>query len=415
MKTARKRTIVTVKLRKSEYEELWYLYLDIYPFFENGSETPRRKKEMLGISISTPKWDRKKGSRKEKGAYSAKAQRDINGVILCRTPHDQEACRLADQKRIELQKKYDLEDLFADSSREEQALAEKQKCDFITYFEKITVLRNKMNSHSSSMTWARVGTLLKKFQEGKPLLFKQINVSKAEEFKRYLLEAPQGGNKEGVITQNTASHYFCIFLAALKQAFIDGYFTSDISAKIKGIPHNETRRQFLTMEEVNKLVKTECDNPTLKRAALFSILTGLRISDIAKLKWSELQKDGDKHRLNFTQQKTKGVEYMPISAQAYQLCGEPQAEDRIVFEGLPAKGCVSRDLKKWIASAGITKNITFHCLRHTYATLQCVNGTDIYTISKMLGHKSVKTTQIYAKIVDSAKETAANAIHIDNL
>lgn len=58
-------------------------------------------------------------------------------------------------------------------------------------------------------------------------------------------------------------------------------------------------------------------------------------------------------------------------------------------------------------------NDIFHCFRHTFATLQLANGTDIYTVSKMLGHTNVKTTQVYAKVVDEKKNKAANAIQID--
>ena len=54
----------------------------------------------------------------------------------------------------------------------------------------------------------------------------------------------------------------------------------------------------------------------------------------------------------------------------------------------------------------------FHCFRHTFATLQLANGTDIYTVSKMLGHTNVRTTQIYTKVVDKKKESAADAIKI---
>ena len=59
--------------------------------------------------------------------------------------------------------------------------------------------------------------------------------------------------------------------------------------------------------------------------------------------------------------------------------------------------------------------LAFHCFRHTFATLQLTHGTDIYTVSKMLGHTDIKTTQIYAHIVDQKKEAAANAIVIENL
>ena len=84
-----------------------------------------------------------------------------------------------------------------------------------------------------------------------------------------------------------------------------------------------------------------------------------------------------------------------------------------MFEGLKYSAYLNKLLRNWIQSAGITKHITFHCFRHTYATLQLFNGTDIYTVSKMLGHKDLKTTQVYIKIVDAAKREATNRITID--
>ena len=86
---------------------------------------------------------------------------------------------------------------------------------------------------------------------------------------------------------------------------------------------------------------------------------------------------------------------------------------KLVFEGLPAPSWISKPLARWIEASGITKHITFHCFRHTYATLQLSNGTDIFTVSKMLGHTNVRTTQRYTKVVDEKKENAADAIKID--
>ena len=97
--------------------------------------------------------------------------------------------------------------------------------------------------------------------------------------------------------------------------------TIDLAAKVKGIPEQESRREHLTLDELNLLAQTPCDNPVIKRAALFSALTGIRHVDIKKMKWKEIVKEGTHYRVNFTQQKTKGVEYTPISAQAYSCAG----------------------------------------------------------------------------------------------
>ena len=104
---------------------------------------------------------------------------------------------------------------------------------------------------------------------------------------------------------------------------------------------------------------------------------------------------------------------MPISEQAYNLLGERKEINDQIFEGLTYSAYLNRHLYQWIGAAGISKTITFHCFRHTFATLQLSKGTDIYTVSKMLGHRELKTTQIYAKIIDQTKREAANKIQLD--
>ena len=135
--------------------------------------------------------------------------------------------------------------------------------------------------------------------------------------------------------------------------------------------------------------------------------------------WSELEYIEDQgFFLKFGQKKTKGVEDLPISEQAYSFTkgttnSKDMPQNKLVFEGLKYSAYHNKHLFQWIGKAGITKDITFHCFRHTFATLQLFNGTDIYTVSKMLGHKDLKTTQIYAKIVDEVKRKASNSIQLD--
>ena len=414
MKKAMLHTKVSVKLRKSELRNEWYLYLEAYPVFKPGHDKPCREHEYLNRIITTPIWDKTRPARlNDYGVQTYKPKRDMNGIIICRSKADRETCIFADNVRILRQREYDNAELYSDT---EQAMVEKKargQADFIEYFGKQAAKRHKNDSKSIGVNWDRAHDLLKIFTKDKPLPFAQIDMHLIESFRDFLLKAPRGGNKSGTISQNTASTCFTLFKAALHQAFIDSYFDVDIAAKVKGISGVESRREYLTIEELNKLAATPCEYPMLKKVAFFSALTGLRHSDIRKMTWKELSVEGDHYRINFTQRKTGGVEYMPISEQAYLIRGEPAEPDRLVFEGLQDPSWINRPVKKWIEAAGIKKHITFHCFRHSYATNQLTEGTDLYTVSKMLGHTNIRTTQIYAKVVDSKKEEAAQAIKLD--
>ena len=408
-------TKVTVRIRKVEDRKEWYVYLESYPVFVPGKKTPQRIREYINRSVTTVEWDKKRAARTNTdGTRTYKPKRNDNGVIICRSETDQETMLYADGVRKLRQREYDNADLYSDTETAQAEQKDRSQQSFIAYFTETQKKRHRNSSLSIVINWQRTIELLKLYT-GDSLLFSQIGNRFVENFRAYLLSAPCGGNKSGTIARNTAATYFSIFKAALKQAFVDGYLTVDLSAKIKGIQEQESRREYLTVEELNTLVSTPCERDILKRAALFSALTGLRHCDIQKMRWKEIQIEGDNARLNFTQQKTKGVEYMPISKQALLLCGEQGESEQLIFEDLPDPAWISKPLKRWIEAAGITKRITFHCFRHTYATLQLSSGTDIYTVSKMLGHTNVKTTQIYAKVVDEKKERAAQAIKLNEI
>ena len=219
--------------------------------------------------------------------------------------------------------------------------------------------------------------------------------------------------KKGTISQNTASTYFSILKAGLKQAFVDEYLTVDIGAKVKGITNIEKPRVALSMNEVQMLVDTPCKDDVLKRAFLFSILTGLRHSDIQTLKWKQIQQTSKgTWQAVIVQQKTKRPDYKPVIQQALQLCGErPNDEESLVFEGLTDASWISRPLKVWIEASGIKKHITFHCGRHSFASLLLENGVDIYTIKDLMGHTNVRTTQIYTHISAERLKNVYNKAH----
>lgn len=286
---------------------------------------------------------------------------------------------------------------------------EKQQADFVQYFKSLVYKRDGSNSGN----WLSALNYLKEFTGGS-LRFKELDEPFCREFKEYLLQANSTRSSKMKLSHNTAVSYYSKFRFALKQAFKDGYLKSDLNHHIEGIKPDETERQYLTLEELQKLVNTDCNIPMLKQAALFSALTGLRHSDIKKLVWSEVHHSSNEgHYIRFRQKKTKGFETLPIPDQAFSLLGERGKPDEQVFTDLKYSAWHNQHLGKWLVKAGIDKNITFHCFRHTYATLQISLGTDLYTVSKMLGHREIKTTQVYAKIIDKQKREAANRIKLE--
>ena len=148
-------------------------------------------------------------------------------------------------------------------------------------------------------------------------------------------------------------------------------------------------------------------------AYLFMCYCGLRISDVLRLRWSDIDTQGEPWTIAIRQQKTQAPLYLPLSDKAREFLpaqGDAAPTDA-VFADLPTEPAMNRTLKAWAHRAGIEKAITLHTARHTYATTLLTKGADLYTVSKLLGHSEVATTQIYAKIVDSKKVEAVNLLN----
>jgi integrase len=343
-------------------------------------------------------------------------RREFLGMYLLDKPktpidkqHNKETEQLAEQIRQKRENHLNKPEIYTGYEKEQLKIKEQGEQNFVAYF-KILADKRKASNHDN---WVSAYNYLETFTKGK-LKFAELNEKFCNDFKEYLLTTKSKKSSKTTLAQNSALSYFNKLKATLKQAYKDGFLPSDLNGKIQRVKEEETRRNFLTLEELNSLIKTQCKNPLMKRAALFSALTGLRFSDIKNLAWSELEYiEGNGYFIQFKQQKSKGEEMLPISEQAYSLLGERREPTDKVFEGLTYSSNENKHLAKWIGLAGIEKDITFHCFRHTFATLQLSSGTDIYTVSKMLGHRELKTTQVYAKIIDKTKRDAAERIKLD--
>ena len=224
-----------------------------------------------------------------------------------------------------------------------------------------------------------------------------------------------GGKYNKSLSDAAKALYFDVVVIALNKAVKDEIIPTNPAHKInyKDRPQQgEATKQYLTFEEVKALVATPCKYEVLKQAFLFACFCGLRYSDIKWLEWGKIQKiKSGEMQVEIKQQKTGEPLYLPLSANALQWLPERGlAKDSDKVFALPHVSTVEKFLPIWAKDAGINKHITFHVSRHTNATLMLSFGADIYTVSKLLGHTNVKTTQIYAKIVDENKRKAVNLI-----
>lgn len=294
----------------------------------------------------------------------------------------------------------------------------KSRVNLLDYLENIGKQSAEQGSRNYARTVLNTVRALKLFR-GDYIAFRDVDKEFLSEFTDFLRQMPKA-SKYGVLkaggrlSNNSVVSYYGTLRTAINRAYKEGIITVnptkefDFASKVRQEP---SRREYLTIDELKTLVNTECRHEIVKRAFLFSCLCGLRVSDIRKLRWCDLQRSGGRVRIEITMQKTKEPLYLPISDEALKWLPErSEAGDNDFIFPLTHEGTVNDTLQHWAKVAGITKHISFHVARHTHATMMLTLGADLYTVSKLLGHKNIATTQIYAKIVNKKKEEAIGLI-----
>jgi integrase len=226
----------------------------------------------------------------------------------------------------------------------------------------------------------------------------------------------RGEHHEKDLAKGTARLYYNTFVTALNEAVREGIIPENPTKLLKKeekklIGQGESRRCYLSIEEIRLLMATPCKDETVKQAFLFACFCGLRISDVRTLRWADIGKGTEGYYISKLMVKTRHVVTVPLSENALSWMparGQARADDK-VFE-LPSFFSVNYRLKQWAREAGIDKPVTFHVSRHTFATTLLTMGVDLYTTSKLLGHQNIITTQVYAEIVNRKKVEAVNLL-----
>ena len=293
----------------------------------------------------------------------------------------------------------------------------KKDSSFYDYY--ITMCKERFRGKSTSNFghWIPCLKHLLKYEPRlKQLKWRDIDRDFILGFKRYLETEAYAWTVDGQkrrdrrLSRNSQASYFNKLRSCCNHAYNDRIIATNPFRDIEGIKTEEGKRMYLTIDEVRMLADTKCRYPAVKRAFLFSCLTGLRRSDIMKLTWGEVYQQGGYTRIIFKQKKTGGLEYLDISPQAAELMGTRGLSSDNVFGWIHSPSVTNYALQDWCIAAGIRKKITFHCGRHTFAVMMLDLGVDIYTVSKLLGHKEISTTQIYAKVLDKNKQAAVDRI-----
>lgn len=245
------------------------------------------------------------------------------------------------------------------------------------------------------------------------VMIKDVSRSSILKFIEYLknTESKRGGK----LKQATQHHIFSLLSEALSMAVKEGIIRSNPALELdtdERPKKQQSMREYLTIDEVKRLTKTDCRNENVKRAFMFSCFCGLRVSDIRALKWGDIISDGGHYKIRQVTKKTKKLDYVPLSDEAMKWLPQRQgAGDGDNVYSLISQNLVNKRLREWASLAGINKHVSFHVSRHTFATTLLTLGADLYTTSKLLGHSNVATTTIYAKIVDAKKAEAVNLVN----
>ena len=374
---------IKVSLRKKKISKgRASLYLDFYPQIIHPSTGKPTRREFLGSYII------------DKPSNNNDKLKNSQTLLI------------AEQIRHRRENELNKPEVYGEFEKEILRLKSIGEEDYVKYFYKKT--QKKKGSNYSS--WISTYNYLNAFTNGS-LKFSEINESFLNDLKEYLQTTNNFRHNNKPLTQNSSSSYFNKIKSSLRDAFRDGKLKTDINRLVKSIPSKDGNRTYLTNEELIKLNKTHFDDEVLKRASIFSALTGLRYSDIQKLIWSEIfYEENAGYKIKYTSKKTKEDDYLPISNDAFSLLGDRKNPKDKVFPNLIYSAHKNKQIKSWVKSAGIDKEITFHCFRHTFATLLLSKGVSIYVISKLLLHKNIKTTAVYTKVIDKDKMDAVNKI-----
>lgn len=203
-----------------------------------------------------------------------------------------------------------------------------------------------------------------------------------------------------------------IFNKAVRDGLIPFNPVQDL-AKEERFHVPDKHREYLTTDELKRFLAVETQTQaeqTVQKAFGFSCMTGLRLGDMQRLRWSDIKTIGEVQAVSIIQHKTKRLVTVPLNELALSLLPPrpDNGEDGIIFPLVKKPDNVAKYVRRIKEKAEIEKDFTYHSSRHSAATLAITAGAELYSVSKILGHGSIVSTQVYASVNMEKKTEAVN-------
>lgn len=212
------------------------------------------------------------------------------------------------------------------------------------------------------------------------------------------------------------------YLAAMQSLLrmVNGFRVPDIARLMPR--RQQSVKEALEPDDIKKLTDTPCRHQSTAEAFFFALQTGLRYSDIASLCWGDIVCRGGSQYVYKRMVKTGNMVKVPLSDKALEIVEmlakrqgvtvEKADKECLVFYDLMSYSTIRNDLRQWAEAAELPLDrLTFHLSRHTFASALHTNHTPLATISRMLGHQSLLTTETYLHSFDSDEKNAINFIN----
>lgn len=312
--------------------------------------------------------------------------------------YNKQILEIANRAKLKREQELNILSMYTAHEREMIEQAKKAKSKFTEFIRE--------HYHKSNNTPQTIKHVLNCLGENFKL--EDITSETAKQFANYIQNVKN--NRGELYDVNSVRIHLQRVVWAINKASEFGIIPQGVSKTVKIPKERKAIREPLSTAQIQALKQDHTIPENVRLGSLFALYTGLRVSDIVALTWDQIKNEGEKVFIELHEAKTGNVQRLPLNSSAIDILSEvttPEGTKRVFYR--ITTNIIYYEIQRHCKRAGVTP-WSFHQLRHTFATELIRKGVDVYTISKLLGHKSISTTERYLHLFDDSKEKAVNML-----